>query len=274
MKATRVLLVLLLGLGLLALLVLRTPRCIFTCTTFFDFAKQDKWAAFCRAMDSLLEETPDTLGQIHEWLIVNEYSSTQKQDWAATVKQRYPFMTFIQKTEAQKGQAASMNLILEAIQPYELWIHWEESWFCRAPVLQRALTVMRADPTIAQLQFTQLKNAPNWMDETVDPDRIRCETLQGVEFCRIAPSRDVMSFLSRDPHDVEGPFFANWPLYSLLPSINRVSANRVGPFSTDPTLWPIKFEWDYARRWFLAGGTKAVFPDGPVIRTEHVSTYS
>jgi len=67
-----------------------------------------------------------------------------------------------------------------------------------------------------------------------------------------------------------------WPLYSLLPSINRVRDYLwLGEFSEDPALWPVKFEWDYARRWWARGNKKAVLSDGPVYRPgKHISTYA
>ena len=35
-------------------------------------------------------------------------------------------------------------------------------------------------------------------------------------------------------------------------------------------------EWDFGRRWFLAGNTKAILPDGPIMRDEknHISTHA
>jgi hypothetical protein len=66
-----------------------------------------------------------------------------------------------------------------------------------------------------------------------------------------------------------------WPLFSLRPSINRVAfGERVGPFNEDPRLWPARFEWDYATRWFNAGATKAVMvPHAAHRQPNHVSTY-
>lgn len=250
----------------------RRQGTIFTCTTFFDFAKHDRWSSFCRAIDSLLKnETPETLSRISRWVVINEYSEKPKEDWAKKMYEKYPFIELIQKTEFSKGQAASMNLILDLLIPYKLWIHWEDTWYSRVSCLDRAFSVMDAT-NIIQLQMTQHKEKPNWLD--VDASRIHCTS----GYCRIDPSNDVLTYLSMSPHDgFDKNVFNNWPLYSLLPSINRAAfynVRRLGYFSTDPKLWPIRFEWDYARRWYLAGGTKAVLEDGPVIRkNDHVSTY-
>ena len=83
------------------------------------------------------------------------------------------------------------------------------------------------------------------------------------------------TWLRKSMDDYGNGVIAHWPLYSLLPSINRVSHNNCGEFPADPRFWPFRFEWDYGRRWLLAGNTKAVLPDGPVVRdnSAHKSTY-
>jgi hypothetical protein len=262
------------------MLALRSGKdTLFSCTTYFDFEKQDKWAAFCRAMDSLAAQHDEgSLGRIRRCLIVNEWSAQPKRDWAAAVAAKYPFATFVQKPRGQKGQATSMNLILDELcngGPYKLWIHWEETWYCSAPCLDRMFDIMDADASITQLQATRLKGQANWLDSK-NPKEAR-ETGAGTKYVVIKPTAATREYAQKGVGEWSNEFFPNWPLYSLLPSINRAELyRRVGSFSTDPALWPIKFEWDFGRRWLLGGGTKAVLPDGPVVRDEgaHKSTYS
>jgi hypothetical protein len=256
-------------------LSLKPKTTIFTCTTFFDFEKQDKWKAFCKAMDSIMDNhDTETLKRINRWIIVNEYSPNPRRFWKKEVEERYPFCECIQKGPEQKGQAASMNLILKEIKGYNYWIHWEETWYCRAPCLDRMLNILDFT-TISQVQATQLTNTPNWLDSNKHPREL-LTTPSGIQYYQIFPSKDTQLYLSKSISEYDHNFVANWPLYSLLPSANRVAHNWHGDFSTDPNLWPFKFEWDYGRRWLLAGNTKAVLPDGPVIRdnTNHKSTYA
>jgi len=253
----------------------KQPTTIFTCTTYFDFEKQDKWTAFCKAMDTIQTmHTSATLNQIQTWYIVNEYSPSPKQSWAPLIHAKYPFVTFIQKGPSQKGQAASMNLILEAIQPYKYWIHWEETWYCRSPCLDRMLDVIQ-NTSVTQLQVTQHKDKPNWLDSDNHP-KVLYTTRAQTSYYRVYPASGTTHYLHKSPYTYSKAFVKYWPLYSLLPSINRVCHYKFGTFSTDPVLWPYKFEWDFGRRWLLAGNTKAVLPDGPVIRDNkaHKSTYS
>jgi hypothetical protein len=262
-------------LSLLIFFIGGSKNTIFTCTTFFDFEKQDKWSAFCKAMDSILEKhDKETLNQINKWLIVNEYSPSPKADWVSLVKQRYPFITVIQKGPEDKGQAASMNIILKRIRNYKYWIHWEETWYCRAPCLDRMLDIIQTTE-FSQVQCTQLKDKPNWLDSDAHPRRL-LKTENGTEFYEIRASPGTELYLKKSIAEYNNDFIGHWPLYSLLPSINRVEHNQIGEFSTDPKHWPFRFEWDYGRRWLLAGNTKAVLPDGPVMRdnTAHKSTYS
>jgi hypothetical protein len=256
-------------------LVLRQKnQTIFTCTTFFDFKKQDKWAAFCRGMDSILaQHTPETLHRIDRWVIVNEYDPNPAHDWVSRVKGRYPFMEVIQKGAGDKGQAASMNRILQEITGYTYWIHWEETWYCRDPCLDRMFDVMEST-NISQLQVTQLRDKPNWLDSDYHPRTLQ-QTQRGTGYYEIREAAGTRESVKRPIAEFRNDCYGQWPLYSLLPSINRVSHNQVGAFTTDPAFWPIVFEWDYGRRWLQAGNTKAVLPDGPVVRdnSAHKSTY-
>jgi hypothetical protein len=128
---------------------------------------------------------------------------------------------------------------------------------------------------ISQIQATQLKDKPNWLDSEKHPREL-LTTPSGIQYYQIFPSKETDVYLRKSILEYDSNFVANWPLYSLLPSANRVAHNWHGEFSTDPNLWPFKFEWDYGRRWLLAGNTKAVLPDGPVIRdnNNHKSTYA
>jgi hypothetical protein len=239
---------------------------IFTCTTFFDFKKEDHWTTFCKGIDSIRKQHSRTeLDKIDKWLVINEWSAEPKENWAAKMAAAYPFIEFIQKTEGQKGQANSLNMIIDRIAPYEFWIQWEESWFTTAPFIGRASDIMKTTD-IVQLQMTTTGGEIDWIDT---PDAA-CNGL----FCRIQqPNPD---FLKNSPYEIGlgGSLIPVWPLYSLRPSINRASFYQTY-FSTDPILWPGRFEWEYGVRWYRDHGVKAILPDGPVRRSDkHVSTYA
>lgn len=252
-----------------------TDKIIFTCTTFFDFEKQDKWGCFTRAIDSIIENTDkNVFAEIDEWVIVNEYSEKPKKDWSNIVSKRYPFIRFIQKNKSQKGQAASMNIILKEIRPYKYWIHWEESWFCRNECISRMIDIIK-NTDVTQLQVTQLNDKPNWLD-IPNEYQVNKKTQSGTEYVIILPSSNEDEYkLNVQIEDIQFNG-TGWPLYSLLPSINKVDYHRkTGKFNENLKYWPFIFELDYAKRWYKQGIVKAVLPDGPVIREKsHLSTYS
>jgi hypothetical protein len=243
---------------------------LFTCTTFFDYEKEDKWKAFCQGIDSILaHHPPETLGRITDWLIVNEYSANPKANWRQRLANKYPFLTVIQKGAHQKGQAASLNIILEQVDRYQYWIQWEEAWYATRECLTRAFAIMDSTQ-ITQLQMTQTNGATNWSN--LGPDIVHC----GPEFCIVDSPTNLKELLTWDPEKLyEYPnWLGSWPRFSLCPSINRAAFYTFGPFRTDPSLWPVKFEWEYGRRWAQRGGLKAILPDGPVQQNSgHKSTY-
>jgi len=240
----------------------RRQGTILTSTTFFDFKKDDHWATFCRGIDSIIElHSPETVARITKWFVINEWSAEPREDWATLIHDRYPFIVFVQKSEQEKGQAVSLNRILEEISPYEYWIHWEEAWYAETPFLDRAFHVM--DTTaITQLQLTTTNGNIDWKEGAT------C----GPEYCIVKPTPKYYEY---DIYTVDwGAAIHHWPCYSLRPSINRAVFYQGSSFRTDPKLWPGRFEWDYGVQWFCKNGVKGILPDGPVRRSpKHVSTY-
>jgi len=215
------------------------------------------------------------LENIVSWVIVNEYAADGKTNWRSILTKRYPFITFIQKNKHQKGQAASMNIILKIIPTYTYWIHWEEAWYTETPFLNDAVSIMNSTE-ITQIQFTRQNNVVNWMKQGsgndslgTDDHMLACDDEN--RYCIVEASAKVWNNV-----DVYDGCCNNWPLYSLLPSINRVSVYTFGEFSTDPALWPFVFEYYFAKKWLKNGGVKAVLAYGPVVRDDknHVSTYN
>jgi len=242
---------------------------VFTCTTFFDYRTKDRWDRFCRAIDTIKEyHSPNTLSKIRKWVVVNEYSDKPSEDWGKKMKDRYPSIEFYQKNKDEKGQARSMNIILKKIRDAELWIHWEESWEVRKTLLDDAIDFMNTEKDITQLQFTFHDGKVSWLN--VEDKRIHCSG----RLCKIDPIDETYKKCNLGPYKFDNEFYDSWPLYSLLPSINRAKHyENLTDFSEDPKLWPIKFEWEFGCRW-LKGAVKAVLKDGPVWRPgKHTSTY-
>ena len=245
----------------------RRQGTILTSTTFFDFKKENHWDTFCKGIDSILElHSKEDIARINKWVIINEWDANPRADWATMITTRYPFIEFIQKEEKDKGQAKSLNMILDIIAPYEYWIHWEEAWYAETPFLGRAFHIMDTTPT-SQLQMTTTDGLIDWKNISTCHD----------EYCTVIQKQKGMAhYFNQSAYTVNwGKAIEYWPCYSLRPSINRAAFyQKVGYFSTDPKLWPGRFEWEYGVRWYCANGIKSILPDGPIRRKKsHVSTY-
>jgi len=247
-------------------------KIVFTCTTWFDAPSGGKWNSFCAGMRSLLKHHGKDSAStkevpVHMWLVINEpKQSPASPDWEALMAKKFPWVTFVQKKRGQSGQARSLNLILQAITPFQYWLQWEEAWFCTRPFLHDALAVMQANASITQLQLTR---TPPHTDADWYHQRQKGQDDLGWAFIPSTP--DTFRNLTLANTDLKV-----WPAYSLRPSLNVVSFFSALPrFSESASMWPLKFEWDFGRNWVLAGGTKAIFLDAPVTRSaKHVSTYA
>jgi hypothetical protein len=258
---------------------------LFTCTSYFGFGLEDKFEKACEALQTIVDQhtnaQPESLKRIAKWVLINEYDTKdtpgKMKFWSNEIRKRFPFVTFIQKKASQKGQAKSMNMILDMLNKSKLtyWMHWEEAWFVTRPFLREALAVMAENPSITQLQVTKHEyGGTDWMN--ISPSRRTCTST----WCKVAPrepSSPSQEAVFDDPSGYQFWWVHHWPLYSLRPSLNRAVHYNFAfknKFSEDPKLWPYKFEWEFARRWLKAGSEKAVFKEGPVTRSRnHVSTY-
>lgn len=248
---------------------------LWTCTSFFDYNKGERWTAFQEAMDSIVKyHPPQILEKIQKWIVLNEYHPRPKHDYASIIAKKYPWITFVQKPAGHEGIANSINWILDSYVPNSrLWIHWEETWVVRAPFLDRAITFMNTQPDVTQLTFIYKNGRTEWSD--IDPERLKCRG----DFCLVARHPDTAWYTRWNgsaegmTEEVHAKWAITWPLYQLLPSINR-SEFYQGLARFHPSRKHA--EWLFAREWLRAGGVKAIFRDAPVWRpteSSHVSTH-
>lgn len=211
-----------------------------------------RFELFERTVSSFLRCCED-LDRIDRWVCVDDGSS---EDDRRAMAARFGFFEFIWKEPADKGHAASMNLLREQVAtPY--WLHLEDDWhfFARARYVERALAVLDDDATIGQVLLNR-----NYGETLAD------RTCPGGDARRTGHG-DV-GYLMHQHHRVGTPeydaVFAGlpagtrthtwWPHFSLRPSLMRTAAIRaVGPFDRDHE----HFELDFARRYTAAGNRTA-----------------
>jgi hypothetical protein len=242
---------------------------IFLCTTYFDCPKRDSWAMFQNGINKLLAlHDQKTLNRIDKWVIVNEYVQRPKANWAKLVSQNYPFITFLQKGPEDAGHVKSLNILLPYITSYKYWFHWEEGWQPTKSFLNSAFNIMDST-NVTQLQLTNNKQDKiDWMKRTTEQKT--CTNI----YCIIHHSKEIDMNLGEEKIKTFDQLVKYWPLYSLQPSLNRVSFYDFGQFSERKFPFPLVSEYDFAQRWYNKGGVKAVYKEGPLIRpVNYVSTH-
>jgi hypothetical protein len=248
---------------------------LWTCTAYFDYNQGERWTEFQNAMDSIIKyHSPQTLAKIQKWIVLNEYDPYPKHDYGKIIAEKYQWVTYVQKPPGRNGISESVNILLQNYVPHSrLWIHWEETWVARAPFLDRAIELMNQRSDITQLTFVYKNGRTEWSD--APHNRLSCSN----DFCIVMPHPDRAWYDRWDgsaegmTEEVHAKWAITWPLYQLMPSINRSAF-----YSKLPYFHPTRkhAEWLYAREWLRAGGVKAIFRNAPVWRpteSSHVSTH-
>ena len=236
---------------------------LFTCTSFVTFP--GRLQELRRALKTFLEH--NTSKRIREYLVVNEYDEGAD-TLVDRLRSEFPRIRFMQKGLADKGQARSLNLILDHLRQhrYTYWIHWEESWYCTGRFIDDTLEIL--DTTrISQMSLED--NHWDWRGE----GHGHLEYTYYPKYVHIQPKnrRDY-----RKRRHV--PWEENihwWPLFSLRPGVDRAAhVLRSGKFNTAAAKWPVIFEYDFAHKWLSKGGTIGTLRQGHTKRDQNRrSTY-
>ncbi len=239
---------------------------LFTCTSYVTMP--NKMHELQRALRTFLHFNRSP--RIARYWVINEYDENSG-PYVAELRQTFPDVHFSNKTQKEKGQARSLNLILAHLRrhKYTYWIHWEESWYCTGRFIDQAVEVMDASP-ISQLSLVY--NAYHG-----DPQGKRHNHLHYTDHRQHVHirSRDNALFAAQSKKHWNANLYL-WPLFSLRPGIDRVAdVLRAGPFDADPAKWPVTFEYEFGHRWLQAGATAGALRDTYVTRAlHHRSTYT
>jgi hypothetical protein len=221
------------------------------------------------ALNTLIIHHPDHALFIGRWLLINEYSDSNGAETSKIVrklKEKFCFLDVYQKRVHEQGQAYSLNMILRELRSsdYPYWLHIEESWRTVRPFLKRSLDFMDGHPYLHQLQ---LYHALYYTSHT------HIRITEDVEV--IAPDTAI-NFMGVNPRQWR-EYSLKWPSYSLRPSLTQASFLKANPdliFNEDSDWFPVVFEFDFALRWQLVGGSMcAVVHDAIVRQQGHRSTY-
>ena len=249
---------------------------LFSCTTFL---KDDiNYKILNRTLDTFLEYNKADLYLIDNFLIVMEYS-TQNNKYINKLKNKYSMMTFIIKTEDKKGQATSINMIIDNLNEYKYWLHWEDSWYSTGPILKDTyLTMETSDINNIQLtkrevlydmpitenkdiNYTTLNKQYKVIDTKIkeildlitENKYINCTILSNQY--KVIKANTKLKELWRywEINDLDAQVWKSvglWPFYSLTPSMSKVNTIvKTGYHNQDIIKWPFQFEFEWALKW-------------------------
>eukprot|EP00965_Chrysotila_dentata_P181259 5983394-Pleurochrysis_carterae.AAC.1 len=214
-----------------------------------------------RVLQSFEVHEPDATRRFIFWVVVDRAVGAD-----AEVKQlqnEHKWTRVITKNSvADFGQARSLNLILRGLQESRarFWLKWEDSWIVSRPFVLDSLRLMLGQPSVAEVHVCSASMK-------AIPATRAVEVFDGVRFRRRHPSSRAPSIVAKcgsynpgrghgflvEPDDPGEKQVDVWPNFSLRPGIIRASlVLAVGPFDTQASLWPYKFETLWACRFFLA----------------------
>ena len=239
--------------------------CFFSCTCYL--AKNGKYEELVTALESIQKYADISF---KHFVIINEHDIKNTENQINLIKKRFPEIKFINKSESDKGQARSLNIILDMLKESKCkyWIHWEEGWYLTGTnrkLFKDACQVMESNPHLSQLQLTN-----DWRN--LEKSRLSIKK----DYIEVLPFRPISYFPWNSYRHLK-KYRKQWPLYSLRPSINRTADFvAIGKFDESPLKWPFEFECDYGFRFLANGCRKGIlkkFNNDVKRNPKHISTY-
>lgn len=252
---------------------------VLTCTTYFrqDFSIFD----FVENFSTIFFHEKILANNGCKIIIINEFSPENIKNLmfnSSLIKKEFPAAIFIQKNKSESGQAHSLNLMLGMIKTCDYHVQWEEGWICTAPFLKAAITLMETT-SIVQVGITDdWLNTPEIQPPQSIPSMVE-------RYRAIIANPSLYQLKSYLPHLNNYRYISEllnkvdiniWPLYSLRPSVNKISFLKTLPlFPVFSSLWPVRFEYIYGLFWLLNGGEKGMLENSAARRSHNKkSTYT
>jgi hypothetical protein len=209
---------------------------------------------FEKTVNSFLNCCED-LDRIGRWICVDDGSSAADRE---RMKALYPFFEFTWKGLAEKGHAASMNMILDLVKtPYLL--HLEDDWhfILRDRYVTKSIAVLQDDPSLGQVPFNR-----SYAEDTdacnIVGGKVRFTKKDSIRYRLHEHLRAGTPEYTQHLHGLSAGSLtmAYWPHYSLRPSVVSMRALRaVGRYNPAAD----HFELEYATRYRDAGFVSAFF---------------
>jgi hypothetical protein len=233
-------------------------KILFTITTYL--ALDRKFDEVNCALETFFKF--ENTNKIKKYLLINEYHEKDTSHLLNQIKKKFPKLIIYQKKENEKGQVFSLNIIIKLLKlgDFNYWIQWEEGWFVNQSFIQNGINIIHNE-NLDQLQFSYM----DWHDQD---NKIKKNGYY------LIPSRGNNYY---DNAKSNNERTGKWPLFSLRPSINRVSKIlEIGYFKKNSPneMWTQKFEYDYSYKFMEKKGIKGSIIGDYVFRNKnHYSTY-
>ena len=246
---------------------------LFSCTTYLK--DDNKYKTLIRTLDTFITYNKDDLHLINEFIILMEYSALND-TYINELESKYKMMTFIKKKEHQKGQAKSLNMIIDKLTDYKYWLHWEDSWYSIGPTLKEIHYIMQHTEIN---NFQLIKREILYNMPIVNNEYINCKIKDELKYIK-ANTKLKELWRYWEINDFDWSIWKDvglYPLFSLTPSINKVSTIlKTGYFTIDEEKWPFQFEFEWALKWVRRNNIiVGINKDIKVVRDDtHVSTYT
>ena len=189
---------------------------------------------FQQTMNSIANTWTD-LQLVDQFIVIDDNSSVEDR---VTMRDQYPFVKYIMKSQSQKGHIESMNIIYNLLKEEnpDYWIHMEDD-FLFFNALPYVTLGMQGLNTLTHFNVRQIMFNRNYL-----------ETFDRINMPGHVPYTDPdFSFHDYKPG---GSYCQYWPYFSFRPSmIDTKTVLDLGDFTSEHTF----FEMEYAKKWTSAG---------------------
>jgi GR25 family glycosyltransferase involved in LPS biosynthesis len=197
--------------------------------------------------------------EIDKWLVVDDNSSQEDRDEMARL---YPFLTFINKTPAQKGHARSINMMLRHVHTPYLF-HLEDDWqfYHKDNFFTLLYEIIQEKDEYKQVLLNNMYGELPEHEQLIGGHWHRTES-SGLNYIvhEYTSTREEQDAFNRKWQFK--PNCSYWPHFSFRPGLSKVDFFReLGDFNED--VW--HFERNYADK-YVDKGYKTLFLPGMVCK--------
>lgn len=209
-----------------------------------------------RTIDSMLENCLDLQQHVREWIIIDDNSSAEDR---MKMKQLYPFMRFIDKSQDDKGHPRSMNLLrnllISSNAKYNLHIEDDFEWWYPDHFITKCMAVITQESylgqTVINFEYTEdQRTAQNVWNRDMFYKSTKINNEEELELRYFIHEHYTGQRLNIECNHLGAQSSMYWPHFTFRVGITKIDVyRRLGPFNEQAQ----HFEMEYANRYVQAG---------------------